>query len=784
MTKKLHAAAASLLGAGLVSDPASALVLVEDGRPSAAIVTADRPSPSARKAARTLQEYLEKISGARLDIKSEKEKVSGNRILLGHSKAARKLGVELPSGFTYRLDEEGFVMKTVGSDLLLAGNEDWQYRGTEIAVNKLLEDLGCRWYFAGEYGEVLPSMKTIAVGELDRRERPSFRLRNIWFSGWMATTEETGEKYRKWYDLNNMSAMPPSLPGDGTITKLAPANEYFESHPHIYALDEDGQRVRDMLCLTEPDAVEIGVKTITAHFREDPDAFAYGFAPPDGHPLCYCDRCLAAIPGFAGKGYGDPALSDLWFNFANRIAAEVYKEFPERWLLTNGYANRVRLPESIEAFSPNLGIQSAIIAACTLHPIGDPKCWQRRYYNQLLDRWTEELDFVFIYDYDPGKGVDGLPFPGLHNIRHDLPYFHQRGVWGFWSEGNNGWMISHLNYYVRARLMWNVDEDVDRIVRDYCVRFYGDAADAVEQYMWTLEEAVDEATVHETWGRLTPWKHILTRSVTKQLDDLMARARQQAQSADAALHVDVLWQVHQHMKTYLEMTSAVDSGDFQRGADLAGTMLAMRDELAQIDPDLIPHTSPDLNHFRSTTEWHRDMYQGLADRMSGAKGDLLLMLPRRWEFRTDPKDIGVLYRWYLPEQHDPWDPIDITTYWEAQGYQDEEGWGYWGKAWYRNSFHLSSQVEGRPVTLTIGAVYNRGVWVWLNGVLVEHNKERHDVRTPLDIDVTDQVRPGQINTVAVLVNTPMPGRNPRGGLHRRVFLWTPGEPKQPKGEGG
>ena len=73
-----------------------------------------------------------------------------------------------------------------------------------------------------------------------------------------------------------------------------------------------------------------------------------------------------SIPEFNHKSYGDPRLSDLWCRFANCIAMEVYEEFPDRWVLTNGYANRVRLPEGIAEFSPNLSIQSAIIAACTL----------------------------------------------------------------------------------------------------------------------------------------------------------------------------------------------------------------------------------------------------------------------------------------------------------------------------------------------------------------------------------------------------------------------------------
>ena len=135
---------------------------------------------------------------------------------------------------------------------------------------------------------------------------------------------------------------------------MVPAEEYFESSPHLFALNKDGDRRSDMLCLSEPETVNIAVKTIKDTFRDNLDTLSFGFAPPDRFPMCYCQRCHDSIPEFNHKGYGDPSLSDLWFRFANCIAKEVYEEFPDRWVLTNGYANRVRLPEGIAEFSPNL----------------------------------------------------------------------------------------------------------------------------------------------------------------------------------------------------------------------------------------------------------------------------------------------------------------------------------------------------------------------------------------------------------------------------------------------
>ena len=443
-------------------------------------------------------------------------------------------------------------------------------------------------------------------------------------------------------------------------------------------------------------------------------------------------------------------------------------------MLTNGYANRVRIPETVPRFSPNLGIQSAMIATCTLHRTGDPHCWQRVIYREMMDRWTEKLGCVFIYDYDPGKGLDYLPFPVLHCLRHDFPYFKERNVWGFWTEGQNSWMVTHLNYYIRARLMWDVNADVDALVRDYCEKFYGAAADPVESYIWTLEDAVEQAPIHATWGNILPWKHILNREVLRRLDTLMDEAVRLASTPEEKLRTGVLLEVHRHMKTYVEMERAVDRGNFKEGAQLAGKMAEIREGIMAIDPDLLPHTSEQYRNNRSTTESHQAVYERLAEKAGGTAGELIAMTSEAWEFRKDPEDMGVIYRWYLPGTGTPWESIKTTSYWESERYQDERGWGYSGKAWYRTGVHVPEGARGKKLFLTPGGIYSNGFWVWVNGTLAA-KRNRLEARASGDIDVTEFIKPREINTIAILVNTDPPGRTTRSGLYRRVVMWSPKE---------
>jgi hypothetical protein len=205
---------------------------------------------------------------------------------------------------------------------------------------------------------------------------------------------------------------------------------------------------------------------------------------------------------------------------------------------------------------------------------------------------------------------------------------------------------------------------------------------------------------------------------------------------------------------------------------LADAMLAIRNELSEVDPALLPHTPEWCRNSKTTLEWHRALYQRLADRAGGRRGDLVTLLPERWQFRLDPEDIGVIYQWYLPGNDEAWDEIETTTYWQAQGYQDERGWGYSGNAWYRTSVAVPATAQDRGLNLAVGGVYSTNLWIWINGMLVDHRTGQNP-RNPFDVDVTGHIRPGEVNHVAILVSTGPPDRNPRGGLHRRVFLWSP-----------
>ena len=184
------------------------MTLCENGKAMAAIVIADNAPYKNQLAAKELKHFLHRISGADFAIKSDKEKISGPKILVGPSRYTADMKLNIPAGQSYDEIREGFIIKTVGSDLVLAGNDDgwllnnkyfgpgrkkafdpsrpWRldfgncYKGTLFAVYAFLEHLGCRWYMPGKIGEIVPENPTIKIGKLDLLERPGYLFRGYW----------------------------------------------------------------------------------------------------------------------------------------------------------------------------------------------------------------------------------------------------------------------------------------------------------------------------------------------------------------------------------------------------------------------------------------------------------------------------------------------------------------------------------------------------------------------------------------------------------------------------
>lgn len=757
---------------------AKGLALVVNGQPKAVIVISAKANEKVKMAAEELQRYLEKISGAKLPIVPDSQNPKGLLLLIGKSRFTEVMKASIPSGLTNARREEGFIILCRGNRLVLAGNDEGPYHGTEYAVYDFLNRLGVRWFMPGEYGEYVPKRSTIVVPELFVRERPDFIMRN-W---WVHISPDLAEQERRWKIRNKMNPDPMfAIPADSSARNILPADQYFKEHPEYFAMNLDGSRNPYLPNLTHPKAVEIASGIIKDFFRKNPGANSYGFAPDDGLPRDYSPETVRLSQGFVDllgrPGVpGEVSISEEWFSFVNRVTAEVRKEFPEVYIATNGYANRNLPPQGIQ-LDDHIVVMFAAIWSCTLHAYDDPHCWQKVRQGQMLKRWCELSKNVWVYGYNEQMLVSALtPLPETRKLRRDFPLLKKWRVIGFFDEARNVWAECGIaSRYLRAQLEWNANADGEAILKDFYAHWYGKAAQPMRAFYDTIEETIEKTPMHGHEDRILP--EVYTPELLAILQKYLAQAERLADTERARLHVRADRLIYEHLRAYVAMNRAEAKGNFAEAERQAERMMKLRRQLYAINPFYI--WFDETRYHSGIWYWgvldRQKFYQSLANMTSGKTGELVTFLPERALFHTDPHDEGVFAGWYHQRLNEAgWKPILVTKPFYCQGYIDQQGYPYVGYLWYRFKVNVPNSAKGKKVILYVPTVETEA-WCWVNGKYIGHRPymEAYVRPTPMEVEVTKALRPGMTNVIVLRVSTGLNPAQSAGGLISRPFLFTP-----------
>lgn len=773
-----------LLNAAVFADE---LVLVQDGEPRAVLVV-EANQPKADRAAALLQSHIHDMSGATLPILADGDTAPADVavILVGQTKAVRELNVDVPSGYdpTVRADafeEEGYVLKRVGRHLIVAGNNDGPYLGTVYAACALLEHWGCRWYFPGEWGRVVPEKRKLTVGDLDVLSRPDFAVRRISLISWLPVSKEEREQYNQWSERIgfNMGDFYP-LVGDGFLGYLVPQDRFYPEHPEYYAMDKAGNRVVGsnpnwtMLCLSNPDVFEQSVKTLTAAFegREKSRIVAhngFGISPPDGQPRCLCPACLKASQNFHYPQYfAEPMTSEEVFGFAAKLA----ERFPDKYVSTMAYALREMPPQGVNILD-NMMVMYAPISNDVLHA-SDAGLWRRTEFIRILRQWRERTPHVTIYDYTPNL-LTGMFVPerDVANMAVEVPKYKQIGIKGMMRQGSKMFMASWISYYVTAKLLWDAEADVEAIKRDFYNTFFGEEAGPYVQAWFDACEARLASTppqAHEDFLISHLYDTAFVRSIEPHVDGARAAKKTPAQQQ----RFEAFELIAAHLSAWAAMTQAERELDYKAAAAAAERMTQAKRRLQETYSFFI-------HVYDKKPRWYyadarKLKFEEWAAKMDGTTGELVAVLPERAKFRRDPFNEGVIAQWYLPDVDDAsWEERDTYLLWDQQEpFLNEAGRDYDGHGWYRATFDMPERFAGRRVVFRCGGVINEG-WVWINGKYAGHQPHKawwgagHD----FELDVSAMVKPGR-NTIAIRVYNSAE----HGGLYRRGFFYSP-RPESP-----
>jgi len=503
------------------SGPTFAVELVSDGEPLARIIAPGSADEVTLFAAKELQRYIERISGAQLAIDEAPAKTSpSTAIYLGT--ACSKVASDLPPQPRY-LGDDKFVIRTVNNHVCIAGCSP---RATLFGVYAFLEELGCRWFLPHDPDGQLPSKNTIEWSGKEITQASSFPYRIAWIN--MVSTDVNylldlfckqrlnicGVKLQFLFGKGGKAYAKATFPearrrgmevliGGHFLRELIPAKKYFKDHPEWWPLIDGKRSVRYKLtetrypsanlCVSNSEGVEKLLSTIEEKLvNPHPDVKLWAIWPNDGiGGWCECEKC---------RKIGTP--TDQNYYIQNLIARHIKK------CRTGKLTTYIALAYNQTSLAPDFNRIEALTGGkhvdyfwysfmkrCYHHRIYEGKeckkiastmrfpeahekglSYNENYYHHFRRYLDHFKGNGLIYEYYWKAFFHAGPRPISDIIKDDVRHFYDIGVKGMSDQGvMNGFTPVALNYAVHNRLLWNHRQDVEELKREYMKTLYGQA---------------------------------------------------------------------------------------------------------------------------------------------------------------------------------------------------------------------------------------------------------------------------------------------------------------------
>lgn len=441
-----------------VSGAHAQMTFVKEGKAVSRIIVADKDTIN-RKAADLLQDFVQRISGARLPIVENAQ--------------AKKGDIVIGQGNTEGLTEDGFRLATQEGILRISSGGD---KGAIYGVVTLLDDyLGVEYYTAHTY--TLEKKPTIEIPELDRAENPSFRYRQT-----QSYAIQEDPIYKMWFRLEEPNEVFANNLWVHTFDKILPSAEFGESHPEYYSYINGERRpgAASQWCLTNPEVFEIVAHRVDSIFRANPDKKMISISQNDGNfTNCTCPTCKALDEQEGGTPSGS------LIHFLNKLAAR----FPDKEFSTLAYLFTMHPPKQVKPL-PNVNIMLCDIDCRREVPLTDNTSGQD--FMRAMEGWSKISDNIFVWDYGINFDCYLSPFPNFPILQKNMQLFKDHHVTMHFSQiaGSKCGTFTEMRAYIVSKLMWNTQQDVDSLMKQFMQGYYGAAAPYLYQYEKLLEGAL------------------------------------------------------------------------------------------------------------------------------------------------------------------------------------------------------------------------------------------------------------------------------------------------------
>ena len=459
------------------------------------IVVPESSIASERYAAEELARFLAQSTSDVLPVVTDEAELPEKAILVGPVRQLEELGVKLD---VEKLGKEGFVLKTVGKRLVIAGGRP---RGTLYGVYEVLDKyLGCRFFAPN--ASLVPTRLAVEIPPLDETDLPAFAVRDVVAHTadpvWLARNRLNGSRVEalcdetKKYGGAYVQHRPHPPGGAHTLSSYyCSVGKYGKDHPEYFALHDGERRTEGLrstnLCLSNPDVLRIVTGELRTAMRDHPECQCFWVAPEDNWVWCACRNCKKEM-----DEYGGP--SGQLVHFLNQLCDAVNPAFSDKRIAFYAY-HKTRVPPTKPITGHrNLVVYDCGIGRCSLHSLAECEFNKGR-RRDGPEKWLKVATMhKFYYDNYPSTG-DRLPAPNLAAMGEDVAYLHKMGVTGLQVCGGQPWAPeSPIHYYVWARMLWEPTQDPWAVIDEFCNGYYGAAGPHLTRYFRLI---CDEKSIFE-----------------------------------------------------------------------------------------------------------------------------------------------------------------------------------------------------------------------------------------------------------------------------------------------
>ncbi len=715
------------------------------------------------EAAADLREFVLKMTGVDLPLHETDDvaDIPADRPAFILGRLATELGVHAPKT---EFREDGYRIEVRDRQVLLAGEGE---PGSAYAVYDLLYRQGVRFYMPGPFGEEVPTREDLVLPSEPVEEAPDWEDRRLWINGGAANQFPTyAPNVRRWHDQwnrRNRAGGGPRRVLTGHMWEATfrlrglPRNEAMEQHPEWFA-KIDGRLIRTPNLMSDGLVDHFAQHYLEILKNDPPDTRRIVSANPDDgmirnerpearHLLARSDITFRNAPD----------ATDYVIQFNNRVLAKVKEHYPHVRFALPSYANYQNAPQQVMP-DPNIVLFFAPLNFSRYHSLVEPDNPSRALLAELVERWSRTGVQIGWRDYAFLCPDVLMPFNRLHMTSRDIPWLHERGARYISTETAMNWPNLLPEYYLLARLLWDVNLDQQALLDEFYARFFGAAGAAIRQYVDAVSESYERLPFSA--GNKEFVESVFT-------PEHLATLRRHMEAAKAAVADD---EVRAHrvrlMETallqgerFMAMRAAVNRFDYDEAARLnAEIRQAFIDDIA-----FDPHS----NTMFVRDNWYHRVYGSRIDQVHEwlQNAEILHVFPDEWPAHFDLTKTGEMEGLFRPGSS-AFDFMMLKTYSRCLA---EQGWEkFRGDIWYRQTFPAPTPAGEQPVHLLFAGV-DRQVKAWINGREVAERDAGRDLGGVLLIPIEDIAWQEQ-NTLVVRVNNDSPSELGTGGIIRPVAL--------------